>query len=472
MAFGKAPYKKVLMHGFTLDDRGRKMSKSLGNVVQPEEVVERAGVDAFRIYVLGSNALWEDIRFSWSEVENALRTLNILWNTSRFAYPYMVLDNYRWVDIRSVELETADRWIISRVENLVGEVTGHIETFEFHRALRKIEEFITEDLSRWYIQLVRPRAWEERESPSKIAAYATISHVLDKLLRVLAPFAPFITEKIYQILIRKFRQDAELSVHMEKFPEPEKDLISDKLEKDMEVAREIVEAVLSARQRKGRKLRWPVRKITVVTEDDDIRGAVESLRDIIRTQTNSKDIVVEDSWTETEIDVRVNFSSIGPVLKNKVKDFADHISNFKPEELKKMVEEGNSVEFGGMEIDLSEALEIEEKIPERYAVESFSGGSVYVDLLIDEEIMKEGYAREITRRIQEMRKEMDLQVDEFIEVWVDLPSGMDIGEWEDYVRNETRAKMIEFRSPPEGAFVREWNIEGSSVKIGLKRLER
>ncbi len=472
VAFGRAPYRKVLMHGFTLDDKGRKMSKSLGNVVQPEEVIEKVGVDAFRLYVLGSNAPWEDIRFSWSEVENALRTLNILWNTCRFAYPYMLLDNYKWVDIRSANLETIDKWIISKVENLVGEVAEFIEKFEYHRALRKIENFIMEDFSRWYIQLVRPRAWEEKESPAKIAAYATISHVVDKLLRILAPFAPFITEKIYQIFIRKFREDAELSIHMESFPEAEKDYKNMALEKDMEISREIVEAVLSARQKKGRKLRWPVKKITVVTESDEVRKAVRSLYEIIRTQTNSKEIDVDEVWDKTEINVRVNFSYMGPVLKDRVKDFVRYISDFDPYEIKEMVEKGEDIEFDGVKIDLSRAVEIETNIPERYAVEEFSYGTVYVDLSLDGEILKEGYAREITRRIQEMRKEMDLQVDEFINVWIDMPTGMDVGEWVDYVRNETRAEVISFVPPPENVFIREWNIDGKYVKIGIKRIEK
>ena len=181
VSFGRAPYKSVLMHGFTLDDQGRKMSKSIGNIVQPEEVVTKFGADILRFYVLGANAPWEDLHFSWDAVENTARMLNIFWNAYRFALPYMVLDKFdsKKADLSLYQssLRPEDRWILSRVNSLAEEVTDEMEGYQLHRIVRSISDFILEDLSRWYIQLVRPRIWIEQDDPDKLAAYATIYEV-------------------------------------------------------------------------------------------------------------------------------------------------------------------------------------------------------------------------------------------------------------------------------------------------------
>jgi isoleucyl-tRNA synthetase len=190
VSFGRAPYKSVLMHGFTLDDQGRKMSKSIGNIVQPEEVVKKFGADILRFYVLGANAPWEDLHFSWDGVENTSRMLNIFWNAYRFALPYMVLDKFDAgkADLSQYEscLRPEDRWILSRVNSLIEDVTKEMEVYQLHRIVRSISDFILEDLSRWYIQLVRPRTWIEQDNPDKLAAYATIYEVLVKLSKLLA----------------------------------------------------------------------------------------------------------------------------------------------------------------------------------------------------------------------------------------------------------------------------------------------
>ena len=221
VSFGRAPYKSVLMHGFTLDDQGRKMSKSIGNIVQPEEVVQKFGADILRFYVLGANAPWEDLHFSWDGVENTARMLNIFWNAYRFALPYMVLDKFDAgkADLSRYEsnLRPEDRWILSRVNSLTEDVTAEMEGYQLHRIVRSISDFILEDLSRWYIQLVRPRTWIEQDDPDKLAAYATIYEVLVKLCQLMAPFTPFIAESIYQNLVIGLAGDEDgalPSVHM------------------------------------------------------------------------------------------------------------------------------------------------------------------------------------------------------------------------------------------------------------------
>jgi isoleucyl-tRNA synthetase len=476
VAFGKAPYKKVLMHGFTLDEKGRKMSKSLGNVVAPEEVIERVGVDAFRLYVLSSNAPWEDIRFNWSEVENAFRTLNILWNSCRFAFPYMKLDDFRYDGLHEVDQHflPEDRWIISRVQALAEEVSRNIEVFEFHRAIRTIEHFILEDLSRWYIQLVRPRAWEEKHSPTKLAGYNTIIYVMDRLLRIIAPFTPYISEKLYQTLIKVFNPKAEISVHLTEFPKPEEKLLKPDLEKHMKIVREAVEAVLGARQKGKRKLRWPIERVIVETKDEEVIQALKNLSDIFLTQTNARNIEFTESWKEYELSIRPNYKVLGPVFKEHTKEFFQFLMSFEPKKIKEMVEQEKEVEFRGNKIILSsEMVEIDEELPEYLVAEEFSGGRVLIDLSMTEDILKEGFAREITRRIQDMRKEMDLRVEEFINVWIEWDGEVDLKEWESYISNETRAKKLHFSGiepdVKEDGFIKKWEVEGKNIIIGVKR---
>jgi isoleucyl-tRNA synthetase len=474
ISFGKAPYRTVLMHGFTLDEQGRKMSKSLGNVVEPEEVVEKIGVDGFRLYVL-SSALWEDLRFSWEEAKNVLRQLNIYWNAIRFAYTYMSLDKHllseeKVKEILGVGLEQAlskiedyeNRWILSRLESLNKLACEAMEKYQLHRVVRAFLDFVVEDFSRWYIQLIRPRVWVEKDDPLKLATYLTLLRVIEKSAKIIAPFAPFLAEFIYQRFVKEFKGGEE-SIFMEGYPKADESFIDKELERSMAIVREIFEAVSSARQKAKRKLRWPLRKVVIESRDENVRKAVEMLESIIKAQCNVKEVEVVDEF-EKEIVVKPNYKVVGRVLKEKVKDFAKYIESLSKEELKKIAESG-VVEFGG--IKLENAVVVEYKLPEGYEVAEFSKGNVYVYTVLDEELKREAYARELVRRIQEMRKELDLNVEEFIEVTVDFDAKLVEG-WTDYIKRETRAVKLEFGKPEDG-YIKEWDIEGMKVVIGIKR---
>ncbi len=465
IAFGRAPYKTVLMHGFTLDEQGRKMSKSLGNVVEPEEVVEKIGVDGFRLYVL-SSALWEDLRFSWEEAKNVHRMLNIFWNSVRFAYTYMSLDNYRARDVRDVELGVEDRWILSRLERFNKLAVEAMEDYHLHKVVRAFFDFVVEDFSRWYIQLIRPKVWEEKESPAKLATYTTIMRIVDKVTRIIAPFAPFIAEWIYQHFVKEFREGKE-SVFMEDYPMPDESLIDEELEKMMEVARDIFEAVSNARQRAKRKLRWPLRRVVVESGDEIVRKAVEVLGDIIRHQCNVKEVVVQEEF-EKDVRVKPNYKALGPKLKGRIKDFARYLERLSGDEVKEIVRR-RYVEFEGMRVDLGDLI-VEYRIPTGYEVAEFPRGKVYVYTVLDEDLKREAFAREIVRRIQEMRKEMDLHVEEYIESVVNVDP-KSVEGWVDYIKHETRSVVLEFGEPKEG-YVKEWEIEGMKVKIGVKRISK
>ncbi len=463
VAFDKAPYKTVLMHGFTLDEKGRKMSKSLGNVVEPEEVVEKVGVDAFRLYVL-SSALWEDLKFSWNEAENYLRVLNIFWNAVRFAHTYMSLDDFKEIPVDEAELKTEDRWILSRLESFVRVANEAMESYQLHRVVREFSNFVVEDFSRWYVQLSRRRVWEEKDSPSKISAYAVMFRVIKKALLAIAPIAPFVSEYIYQNFIRKFGRGEE-SVFFERYPEFEEKWVDEELERDMEIVRDISEASYNARQKVGIKLRWPLRKL-IVEGGEDVRRAVENLEEIIKNQCNVKEVEYVQEFQKAVV-AKPNYRKLGPLLKDRVKSFAEFVNSMGQDELKKVVEDGK-VEFDGIELDVNEVLEIEYHAGDEYSVAEFGKGAVYLTTSLDEGLMREAFAREIVRRIQEMRKEMNLDVDEFIKTTADF-SQSEVEGWIEYIKEETRSKEIIFGEP--SGYIREWDIDGRKIRIGIERYE-
>lgn len=480
VSFGRAPYKSVLMHGFTLDDQGRKMSKSIGNIVQPEEVVQKFGADILRFYVLGANAPWEDLHFSWDGVENTSRMLNIFWNAYRFALPYMVLDK---LDLGKADLSRnesslrlEDRWILSRINSLIEEVTEEMEGYQLHRIVRSISDFILEDLSRWYIQLVRPRTWIEQDDPDKLAAYAAIYEVLVKLCVLMAPFTPFISESIYQNLVKGLDEAAPQSVHMCRWPKAQKERIDRRLEESMLLVREVSMAASNARQKAGRKLRWPVSEILIAPAREivDLGG----LENVLMGQTNSKKITVLAIGEKPSMDLEIApvHKKIGPVYKGQAKAVVEAIAAADPAEVKRQLNCGEAtLSYAGMEYKITaEMVQIKELPPQNLPAAEFSRGYVYVDVTLTPQLEAEGYAREIIRRIQDMRKELDLRVEDQIRAAVDIESKpiLDLAlQKKEHIAGEVRAADFQLGLGLElkGRLVKDWDIDGVCVRICVDR---
>lgn len=479
VSFGRAPYKSVLMHGFTLDDQGRKMSKSIGNVVQPEEVVQRFGADILRLYVLGANAPWEDLHFSWDAVENTSRMLNIFWNAYRFALPYMILDKFdaSKADLSKYQssLRAEDRWILSRVNSLIEELTWSMEQYQLHRIVRSISDFILEDLSRWYIQLIRPRTWIEQDDPDKLAAYATIYEVLVTLIKIMAPFTPFLSESIYQNLVRGLDANAPQSVHMCKWPAAKKELIDKRLEASMALVREVSEAASNARQKGARKLRWPVSEIVIAPHKDVVD--LDNLEPVLKGQTNSKKVTVlsPGQRPKMKLEIAPVHRKIGPVHKSDAKLVVEALRLADASKVKRQLdEEGEAhLSIGDKSYTITrEMVQFSELPPENLSAAEFSKGFVYVDVTLTPELESEGYSREIIRRIQDMRKELNLRVEDRISAVVDIESKpiLDLAmRQKEHIASEVRAAKFELGLGLElkGKLVKDWEIEGVCVRIGI-----
>ncbi|MDN7024519.1 isoleucine--tRNA ligase [Methanoculleus sp. FWC-SCC1] len=489
IAFDRSPYRSVLMHGFALDAEGRKMSKSFGNVVTPDEVMNQYGVDVLRLYILSASAPWDDLKFNWDGVKTVHRAVNILWNVYRFPLPYMILDAFqpatdadgRWdaslLRERRRDLPEADRWIISRVNSLAGQVEEEMEEYQLHRVTRALTNFVLEDLSRWYVQLVRSRMWLEEDAPEKRFAYETIYYVMRRLVGLFAPFVPHITEQIYQNL--RMEGDPE-SVHMLDRIEPDPLLIDTHLEAAMDVIRSFDDAVANARQAGKRKLRWPVEECVVVTESDLVRDAVGDLKPLARARANSRTVtVVEGAWDRLSWQAEPVMRAIGPEFGKEGPKVKALIEQAGGSALKAAIEADGKAALGGYELT-ARHVTFTESLPEGVYAAPMKDATVYVDVTLTPDLEAEGYAREVIRRIQEMRRQLNLNVDDFIaaDVQVEDSRVADLirSAWATGISQEVRAKDLVIRSPGENgdqgrkwALAKDWDVEGVSMRMGISQ---
>jgi isoleucyl-tRNA synthetase len=490
IAFGKAPYRSVLMHGFALDAEGRKMSKSLGNVVTPEEVIRTQGADVLRLYVLSQNAPWDDLRFNWEGVRNTARAINILWNVYRFPLPYMILDRFEpssrggmwegtYVRENFSSLEPVDRWIVSRVNNLAAQVTGDISSCNLHRASRALVQFVLEDLSRWYVQLVRERMWLEGESPEKTAAYETMYYVMRVLLALAAPFVPHVTEAMYRNM--KLEKDPQ-SVHMLPWQKGDPALVDRQLEEMMEAVRSFDEAQANARQAGKRKLRWPVKECVVVTDSPGIAGAIGTLAPICRERANAREVrAVLGHWDRIGWKAEPVMKALGPAFGKNAPRVRELILAADGNAMKAALESGGVfvLSDGNARYEVTPGqVTFVEQLPEGICSAPMQGGTVYVDTTLSPDLEAEGYAREIIRRFQEMRRQLDLRVEDFVRATACIPDEricrMVAETWKKGIMDEIRAVSLDFscdQSPAgkDADLVRDWDVEGVSMTLSLSR---
>jgi isoleucyl-tRNA synthetase len=268
------------------------MSKSKGVGVLPEEIIEKVGADTLRIYSVKSTGPGEDMHFLWKDVEDTRRSISILWNVYVFATTFMKAANYdpKLHKFEPKKLQDEDRWILSQLHLLIKQVTERLDKYELPYVPRLMEDFVVRDLSRWYIKLIRPRTWVSSQDETKTAAFTTLYHVLRTLLAVLAPVLPFLTEKMYQSLVRPVESDAPLSVHMLSWPASNPKLINPELGQEMEWVSEIVDTVQYIRQEEGLKLRWPCQRLVIVPSKKEFQ--LDHFSDVVASQTNVKTVEI------------------------------------------------------------------------------------------------------------------------------------------------------------------------------------
>ncbi|WP_232686530.1 isoleucine--tRNA ligase [Halobacterium zhouii] len=482
-AVDESPYQEVLMHGHALMPDGRAMSKSRDIRIDPMEVADEYGVDPLRLFLLSVTPQGDDLRFSHDETENMQGTLNILWNIFRFPRPYMEMDGFdastpnrfggenAGVSVDDVDLERVDQWLLSTLQRVKRDANAYWEEFEQHKALHEVLDFVVEDLSRYYVQVVRERMWEEEDSPSKTAAYATMQKVLLEVTALLAPYAPYVTEELYQHLTNG---DAYATVHMCDWPEVEERHRRPDLEEAVDVLREAEEAGSHARQQAGRKLRWPVQRIVVAADEDRVVRALEEHGDLLADRLNARRVeVVEpgESWDELAFSARADMSELGPAFGDDAGRVMNALNDASVESTDLDALAAQVSDDLGMDVELTEEMvEFVEETPEGVAGAEFEEGTVYVDTELNEDVESEGYAREVIRRVQEMRKEMDLELDAEIRLDVlvfDERVAELVASHEDLIAEETRAVEL---TEVEDGYREEWEVEGVTMALEIEEL--
>jgi len=305
--FEEKPYKTVCLNGWTLDEKGDKMSKSLGNVIYADDAYKELGADILRLYYCCGNAPWETQKFNLKIAKELFSVMNVLWNIDMFIKTYVDKKTFSKKPDFKI-FRTEDLWIISRINSLVDSVTECLEDFKFHQVGKSIVDFILNDFSRWYIKIIRDRTSPWYKGKDKRAAEYTILYVLEKLLRLMAPVTPFISEYLYQ---KNFNKQ---SVHLSPWPKSDITLSDKKLEKRMEIVKEIIEAMNSLRQERGIKLRWPVSELVIKPDDRDTDTAVKELEEVIKTMGNVKSVKIDVNLREGK-KCDYGIISIGTVVK-------------------------------------------------------------------------------------------------------------------------------------------------------------
>ncbi len=462
LLFDSLAYKSVVCAGHVVDEKGEKMSKSKGNVLNPWEVFEKVGVDAVRLQFCSSSPEAPK-RFGYSMIAEGITPfLTVLWNSCYFASEVLS----RNASAHDSPMRVEDKWVISRVNSVTASVEAAMGRHEYHVCVQELKAFVMNDLSRWYIRLIRDRASE----PDDALQY-TLRYVISRVVRLMAPFAPYVSEEIYQLLVR----DRAESVHLAEWPNAE--AVDLELENQMAIARALVESVLSARDHMQRGLRWPVKKALVVTTNEKAKAAVRAIADIIKGQSNVKELALSDEFRDARLRVKADFTKLEPVFGSVTPKIIANLAMHGTSAIMSHIgKEGSFVlDIDGQMVSITrEHLITEREIPPNYVRAESAYGEVYVDTDITPEMEVEGYARELARHIQQARKEMGLTKEQVIGAVIVLPDVLkqfeeSIEEHIPDIKAKVGAFRIEFSEvrPVQGKFDSESvaKIKGQNVLI-------
>lgn len=402
-AFEQATYGSVGMLGWVLDEKGEKMSKSIGNVIWARDALEQLGADTLRLYYCWETPMWETQNFSFKTAEEVRRALNVLWNSYAFFETYSKAAGWKYGKRTKPNVE--DRWILSRLNSLISVVTTHMNNFEFHLAGRAIVRYMTDDISRWYVKLIRDRTWPTYRGADRAAAFNTLHTVLREVTKLLAPICPFITEDAWQ---RLFKAEAE-SVHLCKWPVADNKSMDRRLEEQMAVVQRIVEAAAAARAEASIGLRYPLPALTVSGDAGTLK-AVKLLKDIIADMANVK--AMRTGRMKVRISAKPNWPALGKSFGAKAQAVAAAIAKADATKLKVQLAR-RKVRLAGVEITKQHVILKESS---EAAGKEFEGGKVFLDTKVTPALREEWLVRELIRAVQDARKTLGLKVTERITV--------------------------------------------------------
>ena len=460
---GKAPYKNVLVNDLLLDKFGKKMSKSKGNIVEPFTTMKKYGADTIRFYLPYVSPVWSPIKFDDDGLKEVYsKYLSTFKNAYSFFEMYANADKIdpREYNIPVAKRDLTDRWLLSKLNHMVKDVTEGYEKYDLNIVVHKIVDFINDDFSNWYIRSNRRRFWASELTEDKKAVYLTTYETLLTLAKITAPVTPYISEEIYQNLTGK------TSVHLEDFPKVDEELLSKDLEQRMELVRDICSLGRNAREDAAIKVRQPLNFMILPLVDEAV---IEDFESIIKEELNIKEIVYKDDMTEyMDYIVKPNFKVVGKVFGPKMKDFQEAVSKLNINDVNKIKAGYFKMNFLGEEIDVTEDMILTTlKNKKGYCAASNGKTSIVLDTSLTEDLILEGLAREVVRKVQSLRKEADFVITDHINLYYHGDEMFDkmLASYDEYIKNETLAdSLLEDQNI-------EKDMELNDIVVGL-RVER
>lgn len=477
MVFDSVAYKAVISNGLVLDKDGNKMSKRLGNAVNPFETIEKYGSDPVRWYMISNSSPWDNLKFDPDGVqESARKMFATLYNTYSFFALYANVDSFD-ASLPVVPLNERpeiDRWIISLLNTLVEKVCTDLDDYEPTKAARAISDFVSDNLSNWYVRLNRKRFWGGEMSKDKLAAYQTLYQCLETIALLIAPISPFYADKLYRDLNTGMGESVE-SVHLAKFPTADVSAIDHALEERMQLAQTLTSMILALRRKVNIKVRQPLQSIIIPVTDENQRAMLEAIRDLVLTEVNVKTMKVVGNDEGTLVKrVKPDFKKLGPKFGKQMKAVAAAVAGMSQAQIAEL-ERNSSVELDldGMKalIELADVEIMSEDIP-GWQVANEGTVTVALDTTITPELRQEGIARELVNRIQNLRKNSDFEITDRIDVKIDTDDeGVRnaVTNFADYIAGQVLALSL-ILSPLEDAQVSEtMNLDGVDVKVSVTR---
>jgi len=424
LVFDKVAYKNVVSNGLVLDKNGQKMSKRLGNATDPFETIANHGPDATRWYMISNANPWDNLKFDIEGIAEVKRKFfGTLYNTYSFFSLYANIDGFTYAEaeIPLEERPEIDRWILSELNTLIKDVDAFYADYEPTRATRAISDFVQENLSNWYVRLCRRRFWKGDYAQDKIAAYQTLYTCLLTVAKLGAPVAPFFMDKLYRDLTQATHTEDFDSVHLAEFPKYADNFVDKSLESRMQKAQTISSLVLSLRKKEMIKVRQPLQKVMIPVLDDRQKAEIEAVSDLIKAEVNVKEIELLDDASGILVkQIKPNFKALGPRFGKDMGLISKEIQNLSQEQINELDKAGAlDIVISGKSINLtSEDVEISSQDIEGWLVANANGITVALDITISDELRKEGIARELVNRIQNIRKDSGFEVTDKIKVQV------------------------------------------------------
>ena len=475
MVFGKVAFRTVVSNGLVLDKNGNKMSKRLGNAVDPFSTIEKYGSDPLRWYMITNASPWDNLKFDIGGVEEVTRKFfGTLYNTYSFFALYANVDSFSGSEpeVPAEERPEIDRWIISLLNSLIAETAACYESYEPTRAGRLIADFVNEHLSNWYVRLNRKRFWGGGLSDDKLAAYQTLCQCLLTVSKLMAPIAPFYADKLYSDLNSVTSAEPFESVHLARFPECNPAALDKELESKMEVAQRISSMVLALRRKVNIRVRQPLSKMMIPLTDDRLREEVEAVKRLILAEVNVREIEYVDDATGILVKkIKPNFKTLGPRYSKLMKGISQAIAAFSQKEIARFEKEGEwtlTIDNQSVEMTLEDVEILSEDIP-GWLVANEGRLTVALDITITPELKMEGMARELINRIQNLRKELGLDVTDKILVEVASHPALDeaLDFHRDYIASQVLASKLDRVSSVKGNLIME--IDEINVGVSIEK---